>query len=231
VGTNRETVTAIQKGIYTPNLEALDAFPRFALDTFNVGSVTQKGAVANAKLFAAVKQLDTPKNPRSTNYLAESEFRKATPNILGQKLSQTTGVKMTEKEQNTYGYAMAKVRDVIVKRNPTLANNIAHYTMGNGKNQLTYLMNDEKFTEKAVKNMESHETSAWLSNTLNLKHSKESSVENIFKIKPSKTVDTENHSTRNTPPQIISPTKQPTKNKPVDLLTMQKIDTEGEKQW
>jgi hypothetical protein len=230
IGENRETVTAIQKGIYTPNLEALDTFPRFALDTFNVGTVTQKGAVANAKLFAAVKQLDPPKNPRSISYLAENEFRKASPNVLGQKLSHAAGVKMTEKEQNTYGYAMAKVRDVVVKRNPTLANNIAHYTMGNGKNQLTYLMNDEKFTEKALKDMESHETSAWLTNTLNLKQRKEFSVENIFKIKQNQTVDTENRSTRNTPLQVISPPKQPTKTKPVDLLTMQKTGGEGEKQ-
>jgi len=230
IGENRETVTAIQKGIYTPNLEALDTFPRFALDTFNVGTVTQKGAVANAKLFAAVKQLDPPKNPRSISYLAENEFRKASPNVLGQKLSHAAGVKMTEKEQNTYGYAMTKVRDVVVKRNPTLANNIAHYTMGNGKNQLTYLMNDEKFTEKALKDMESHETSAWLTNTLNLKQRKEFSVENIFKIKQNQTVDTENRSTRNTPLQVISPPKQPTKTKPVDLLTMQKTGGEGEKQ-
>ncbi|MDR1993268.1 MAG: hypothetical protein LBQ98_07245 [Nitrososphaerota archaeon] len=33
VGTNRETVTAIQKGIHTPNLETLDNSPRFAIDT------------------------------------------------------------------------------------------------------------------------------------------------------------------------------------------------------
>ncbi|MDR1993963.1 MAG: hypothetical protein LBQ98_10835 [Nitrososphaerota archaeon] len=33
VGTNRETVTAIQKGIHTPNLEVLDASPRFAIES------------------------------------------------------------------------------------------------------------------------------------------------------------------------------------------------------
>jgi len=33
VGTNKETVNTIQKGIYTPNLEALDFSPRFAIDT------------------------------------------------------------------------------------------------------------------------------------------------------------------------------------------------------
>ncbi|MDR0374051.1 MAG: hypothetical protein LBI79_11015 [Nitrososphaerota archaeon] len=33
VSTNRETVTALQKGIHTPNLETLDTSPRFAIDT------------------------------------------------------------------------------------------------------------------------------------------------------------------------------------------------------
>jgi len=228
VGTNRETVTAIQKGIYTPNLEALDTAPRFAIDTFNTGTVTEKGAIANAKLFNAVKQLGSPEKQRDIDHLSEIEFRKASPDVLGQKLSQASGVKMTAKEQRTYGHAMVKVRDVVVKRNPTLANNIAHYTMGDGKDKFSCLMNDEKFTTQAVKDMESQGTSAWLANTLNVKQTEVPSLDSAFKTNPIKTMDnivSVNGAASN---EVLF--KQP-KSKPVDLLAMQKRDFDAEKQW
>jgi hypothetical protein len=228
VGTNRETVTAIQKGIYTPNLETLDSSPRFAIDTFNTGSVTEKGAIANAKIFTAVKQLGTPEN-QQVDHLAETKFRTVSPDLLGKQLAQASGVKMTQKEQKTYGYAMAKIRNVVVKRNPTLANNMAHYTMGDGKKQFVGLMNDEKFTSEAVKDMESQKTSAWLANTLNIKPKDVSSMENIIKVNPSKTVNnTADVSVKNTTPQVIQ-TKP--KTKPLDLMDMQKRSYEDERPW
>ena len=220
VGTNRETVSAIQKGIYTPNLEALDTSPRFALDTFNTGTVTQKGAVANAKIFTAVKQLGTPENQQEINHIAETNFLKASSDSLGTQLAQVSGVKMTTKEQKTYGYAMTKVRDVIIKRNPTLANNMAYYTMGEGKKQLTGLMGDEKFTSEAVKSMESQETSAWLANTLNVKQKDIPSMESIDKTTPIKTNDN-NVSSINTPSSHVQ--YRSPKSKPVDLLELQKM--------
>jgi len=228
VGTNRETVTAIQKGIYTPNLDALDASPRFAIDTFNTNTVTEKGAVANAKLFSAVKQLGSPETRRAIDHLAEKEFRNASSDSLGKTFSQVSGVKMTAKEQRTYGYAMAKVRDVVVKRNPTLANNIAHYTMGERKDKLSCLMTDEKFTTQAVKDMESQGTSAWLANTLNVKQTEVPPLDSAFKNSPIKTMD--NPVSVNSTPSNEGLSKQP-KSKPVDLLTMQKRDFDAEKQW
>ncbi|MDR0461308.1 MAG: hypothetical protein LBH62_07805 [Nitrososphaerota archaeon] len=125
IGANRETTTAIKNGIHTPNLEALDNSPRFALDTFNTGTVTSKGAVANAKIFEGIKQLGITKRDQETDHLASLAFRTATPEELGQQLTLTSGVKMTPKEQKIYGHAMAKIRNVIVTRNPTLANNVA----------------------------------------------------------------------------------------------------------
>ncbi|MDR1992064.1 MAG: hypothetical protein LBQ98_00950 [Nitrososphaerota archaeon] len=228
VGTNRETVTAIQKGIHTPSLETLDNSPRFALDTFNTGTVTEKGAVANAKIFTAVKQLGTPKNPQEIDHIAEKKFRNASPVSLGKNLAQSSGVKMTTKEQRSYGCAMAKVRDVVVKRNPTLANNMAHYTMGNGKKQFSCLVNNEQFTTNAVKDMESQKTSAWLANTLNIKQKNVPSMEKLYKIKPNKTADTTLSAT-NTPSRNAQP-EQP-KNKPIDLIELQKYTLKNTKRY
>ena len=224
-GSNRETVAAIQKGIYTPNLEALDNSPRFALDTFNTGTVTPKGSVANAKIFAAVNQLGTPEN-QQVNRMAETKFRAAPSDLLGQQLAQASGVKMTAKEQKTYGHAMAKVRNVIVKRNPTLANNMAYYAMGDGKKQFADLMGDEKFTSEAIKGMESQKTSAWLANTLNVKQKDMPSMESITKTASIKTMDT-------SVPVISAPSKyiqtKPPKSKPVDLVELQKTSFDRDK--
>jgi len=232
IGENRETVTAIQKGIYTPNLEALDTFPRFSLDTFNVGTVTQKGAIANAKIFAGIQQLGIQENRQNDNQQrAETAFYNASADVLGKNLSQISGVKLTPKEQKTYGCAMTKIRDTIVKRNPTLAQNMAHYIIGDGKSQFTTLMADETFTTHAIKNMETQKTSAWFANTLNMKQKDILSPENLFKTEP-KTTSTDNTtpSVRNTPPQIISP-KQP-RNRPTELSEMQKTEYEkGKQQW
>jgi hypothetical protein len=231
-GTNREAVTAIQKGIYTPNLDALDASPRFAIDTFNTNTVTEKGAVANAKLFSAVKQLGSPENRRDIDHLAEKEFRVASSDSLGKTFSQISGVKMTTKEQRTYGHAMAKIRSVVVMRNSTLANNIAHYTMGDGKDKFSCLMTDEKFTTQAVKDMESQGTSAWLANTLNVKQTDIPSSESLFRTQPIKPADNVNIPVnRPTLNQVIL-SKQP-RSKPVNLVDMQKRDFDGgeEKQW
>jgi hypothetical protein len=222
VGENRETVTAIQKGLYTPNLETLDAHPRFAIDTFNTGTVTQKGAIANAKIFEGIKQLGiTPRN-QEADQIATLSFRTATPDELGQQLALSSGVKMTPKEQKTYGHAMTKIRNVIIARNPTLANNVAHYTMGDGQNQFVPLMSNEKFTTNAVKNMETQNTSAWLANTLNIKQTHIPPTETLFKNQPntnttnSTQLSVESLST-NQP--VVS--KQP-KNKPIDLSELQK---------
>jgi hypothetical protein len=228
IGTNRETVTAIQKGIHTPNLETLDTAPRFAIDTFNTGTVTQKGAIANAKLFTAIKQLGTPEKQEIT-HMAETKFRSTPPELLGKQLAQASGVKMTEKEQKTYGYAMSKIRDVVVKRNPILAANMAYYTMGDGRNQFIPLTSDVKFTTQAVKDMESHNTSAWLANTLNVKQTQIPSTENLFKNQP-------NTSTTNAPKSTVENLstnqvyRQP-KNKPIDLGEMQKRDYEEKNTW
>ncbi len=224
VGTNKETVSAIQKGIYSPNLEALDTSPRFAIDTFNTGTVTEKGSIANAKLFVGMKKLGVPESRRGVNRKAELEFYTATPETLGKKLSQATGVKMTAKEQMAYGYAMAKVRNVITKRNPALATNMAYYVAGEGNKQFTRLMNNEKFTAQAVKDMESHRTSAWLANTLSVKQREIHSLESLFKIEPSKTPVNASSS------KPIIQLKQP-KSRPVDLLEMQKRVFEGETYW
>ena len=226
MGTNRETVTAIQKGIYTPNLEALDTAPRFAIDTFNTGTVTEKGAITNAKLFAGIEKLGTPDNRQIVDHLAEIKFRKASPDILGQQLAHVSGVKMTAKEQTVYGHAMAKIRSVVVMRNPTLANNMAHYTMGNGKNNFSSLMNDEKFTTQAVKDMETHRTSAWLANTLNVKQTEVPSQESLFKTQPTKPADNVNVPVNNSTLNQVILSKQP-KSKPVNFVDMQKRDFEG----
>ena len=230
VGANKETVTAIQKGIYSPNLEALDASPRFAIDTFNTGTVTEKGSIANAKLFAGMKKLGIPDNRRGIDPLAEAEFRNAPPETLGKKLSLASGVKMTAKEQKTYGYAMAKVRDVITKRNPSLATNMTHYVVGEGKSQFARLMNNEKFTAQAVKDMETHGTSAWLVNTLNVKQRDVPSLESLFKTEPSKTQVNANSSAINSSSKQAIQPKQP-RSRPVELLEMQKRAFDGETYW
>jgi hypothetical protein len=232
IGLNRETTTTIQNGIYTPNLEALDASPRFAIDTFNTGTVTSKGTIANAKIFSGIEKLGTSNDQQTVSRLAIADFRNASPEVLGQKLAQVSGVKMTAKEQKTYGHAMAKVRHVVIKRNPTLANNMAYYTMGYGKNHFSGLMQDEKFTAQAVKDMESQKTSAWLANTLNMKQRDILASESLFKTEPKTTITTNPApSVRNTQPQIISP-KQPPRNKPVELTEMQKREHgEGKQQW
>ena len=222
VGASRETVTAIQKGIYTPNLEALDNSPRFALDTFNTGTVTSKGAVANAKIFEGIKQLGISPRDQEADHLATIAFHTATPDELGQQLALSSGVKMTQKEQRTYGYAMTKIRNVIIARNPTLASNVAYYTMGNGQNQFVPLMSNETFTTTAVKNMESQNTSAWFANTLNIKQTHLPKTENLFKNQPNTTT---NNSTQlsveplSTNHTVVS--KQP-KNKPIDWTELQK---------
>jgi len=221
-GENRETVTAIQKGIHIPNLEVLDTSPRFAIDTFNVGTVTTKGSIANAKIFNGIKQLGITENRQENNLIAETEFRKASPESLGAQLALISGVTMTPKEQKTYGYAMAKVRSVVTKQNPTLAANMAYYTMGNGRNQFIPLMNDEKFTAQAVKDMESHNTSAWLANTLNVKQTKTFDTENLFKNQPNTNIaNAAKASIENLSTNQITTSTQP-KNKPIDLLELQK---------
>jgi hypothetical protein len=224
IGTNKETVTAIQKGIHTPNLDTLDNSPRFAIDTFNTGTVTQKGTIANAKIFAGIQQLGIQENRQNKNQQrAETAFYNASPDVLGKELSQISGVKLTPKEQKTYGYAMTKIRDVVVKRNPTLAQNMAHYTIGKGKGQFTTLMADEKFTTQAVKNMESQKTSAWFANTLNIKQKDLLSPENLFKTEQKTNLtDNTTPSVKNMSPQIMPP-KQP-RNKPVELSEMQKTE-------
>jgi hypothetical protein len=222
VGVNRETVATIQKGLYTPNLEALDTYPRFAIDTFNTGTVTQKGAIANAKIFEGIKQLGITPRDQEADQIATLSFRTATPDELGQQLALSSGVKMTPKEQRTYGYAMTKIRNVIIARNPTLANNVAHYTMGDGRNQFVPLMSNETFTTTAVKNMETQNTSAWLANTLNIKQTHIPPTENLFKNQP-------NTNTANSTQLSVEPlstnqpvvSKQP-KNKPIDLAELQK---------
>jgi hypothetical protein len=231
VGANRETVTALQKGIYTPTLDALDASPRFAIDAFNTGSVTEKGAVANAKLFAVVKQLGTPDNRQGVDHLAETKFRTAPPELLGASLAQASGVKMTPKEQRTYGHAMTKIRSVVAMRNPALAANMAHYTLGKGKKDFAGLINDETFTTQAVKDMETYKTSAWLANTLNIKPTEVPSTESLFKTPPIKPADNVTLPDANQTLNQIIPLKQP-KSKPVHLEDMQKRYFEGdEKQW
>ena len=225
IGINRETVTAIQKGTYAPNLEALDDYPRFAIDTFNVGTVTQKGAIANAKIFAGIKKIGVQQNIRDTNLHAETKFYTVPSDVLGERFAQVSGVKMTTKEQKAYGCTMAKVRDTIGKQNPLLAKNMAHYIMGNEKGHFARLMTDEKFTTQAVKDMESQKTSAWLANTLNVKQRDIPSLEKLFQTEPKTTTTTivDNATTisiKNTSPQTISP-KQP-HSKPSELLEMQK---------
>jgi len=218
--TNKETVAAIQKGIYTPNLETLDTSPRFAIDVFNMSTVTQKGSIANAKLFAGIKKLGLQENRRNTEkHYAETDFYTAPAEVLGQKLSEASGVKLTQKEQKTYGYAMAKVRDIVIKRNPTLAKNIEHYIMGKGHSQFTRLMSDEKFTTQAIKDMESQKTSAWLANTLNVKQQDIPSLENLF-TEPKTTTNNPAHPIENLSFQPISP--KPLRRKPIELIEMQK---------
>lgn len=226
IGTNRETVTAIQKGIYNPNLEALDASPRFAIDAFNTGTVTEKGSIANAKFFAGMKQLGVPET-RKVDSRKEQEFYTASPEALGKKLAETTGVKMTIKEQKTYGYAMGKIRDVTIKRNPSLARNMVHYVYGEGKGKLNSLMKNDKFTQNAVKDMGSHGTSTWLANTLNVKQTEVPSLENLFKEGERKSAFRETSTIQISKPAF---TTKP-RNRPVDLLEMQKRDFSGEKQW
>jgi len=230
VGTNRETVSAIQNGIHIPNLEALDNSPRFAIDTFNTGTVTQKGSIVNAKIFAGVKQLSASESQR-VDTAAERTFRTASPDDLGTQLVLASGVKMTPKEQKTYGNAMAKIRDVVVKRNPALANNVAYYTMGDGRNHFVPLMSDAQFTTQAVKDMESHNTSAWLANTLNIKQTHIPTTENLFKNQPN--TSTTNASKSSTELLSTNQTvvyKQP-KNKPLDLGELQKRAYEEKKTW
>jgi hypothetical protein len=231
VGLNRETVTAIQNGLHTPNLETLDNSPRFAIDTFNTETVTQKGSIANAKIFNGIKQLGISERQQEADLLTEKTFRNSSPEILGAQLALSSGVKMTPKEQKTYGYAMSKVRDVVTKRNPVLASNMAYYTMGDGRNQFIPLMSDKKFTTQAVKDMESQNTSAWLANTLNVKQTQVPSTENLFKNPPNTRTDyaskvsVDNLSTN----QIVVP-RQP-KNKPIDFVDMQKRAYEEKSTW
>jgi hypothetical protein len=233
VGQNRETVTALQKGIYTPTLDTLDASPRFAIDTFNTNTVTEKGAVANAKIFTGVKHLGIQENRQEgvKQRRAETTFYKASSAVLGQKFAQASGVKLTAKEQQTYGCAMAKIRNVVVKRNPTLAKNMAYHIMGDGKVQFTSLMADEKFTSQAVQDMKSQQTSAWLANTLNVKQKDISTPEHLFKTKPKTptTIDNTSLSVRHTSSQVIQP--KPQKSKPVELIDLQKREYESEPQW
>jgi hypothetical protein len=233
VGVNRETVAAVQKGIYTPNLEALDNAPRFAIDVFNTGTVTEKGAIANAKLFAGVKQLGLQESIQGdvNQQCAERHFYNASYDVLGQRFAQVSGVKLTVNEQKAYGCAMAKIRTVVVKRNPTLAKNMAYHIMGDGQDQFTSLMADEKFTARAVQDLESQQTSAWLANTLNVKQKDIPSPESIFKTEPkTPTTDNVTPSAINTPPQVISPKQQ--RHKRIELTEMQKRDYEEKhQQW
>ena len=231
ISASKENVTALQKGIYNPNLEALDASPRFAIDAFNTGTLTEKGSIANAKLFAGIKQLGISET-RKVDPATEQAFYTASPEELGKQLSEATGVKMTEKEQKTYGYAMSKIRNVAIDRNQTLAKNMAHYASGKGNAKFTTLMKDQKFTGQAVKDMESHGTSAWLANTLNVKQTEVPSLESLFKEENTKTAIRGSGPVGSTvqTQKLTLPSKQP-RSRPVDLLEMQKRDFLGEKQW
>jgi len=221
-GINRETVTDIQNGVHMPNLETLDNSPRFAIDTFNTGTVTQKGAIANAKIFAGIKQLGLSNRQQENDRLAEKEFRAITAEELGQRLALSSGVKMTAKEQKIYGHAMTKIRNVLIKRNPTLAANMSYYTMGDGRNQFVPLMSDEQFTRQAVKDMESQNTSAWLANTLNVKQTDLPSTERLFKTKPATLVGgISKGSIDCLATSDVVEFKQP-KNRPINLVELQK---------
>ncbi|MCL2287793.1 MAG: hypothetical protein FWC33_01225, partial [Candidatus Bathyarchaeota archaeon] len=230
VGTNRETVSAIQNGLHIPNLEALDNSPRFALDTFNTGTVTQKGAIANAKIFNGIKQLGISERQQEADLLTEKTFHNSSPEILGAQLALSSGVKMTPKEQRIYGQSMVKIRNVVAKRNPILASNMAYYTMGDGRNQFVPLMSNEKFTTQAVKDMESQNTSAWLANTLNIKQTHIPTTENLFKNKPSTSTTNAPKSTVENLATNQAVYRQP-KNKPIDLDAMQKRAYEEKNTW
>jgi hypothetical protein len=219
IATNKEKITALQKGIYKPNLEALDTSPRFAIDVFNTGTLTEKGTIANAKLFAGIKQLKVP-NARKVTSMREQDFYKASPKVLGKKFSKITQVKMTEKEQCRYGYAVEKIRDVIVKRNPTLAKNMAYHIFGKGTHNFTLLMKDNQFTQNAVIDMESHKTSAWLANTLNVKQTVIPSLKSLYNEPTNKSVE-KNISFKKSDPQFTETSKS-SQSRPVNLVEMQK---------
>ena len=125
---------------------------------------------------------------------------------------------------------MAKIRNVVVKRNPTLAKNMAYHIMGDGKTQFTSLMADEKFTSQAVQDMESQQTSAWLASTLNIKQKDIPTPEVLFRTElKTPTTDNTPLSVRNTPLQVIQPKSQ--KSKPIELIELQKREYDGESQW
>jgi len=219
--TNKETVTALKKGIYTPNLEALDNSPRFAIDVFNTGTVTQKGSIANAKLFAGVKKLGIPESRRGKeDHYGATNFYNASADILGQRFSEVSAVKLTPKEQKTYGYAMAKVRDVVVKRNPILAKNIDYYIMGKDHGAFTRLMNDEKFTTQAINDLDSQKTSTWFANTLNTKPREIPSLKSLFTETKTTTDNPANSIAEVSPQQLIR--SKPLQRKPVELVKTQK---------
>jgi hypothetical protein len=92
--------------------------------------------------------------------------------------------------------------------------------MGKGKQQFIGLMKNEKFTSDAIKGMESHETSAWLANTLNVKQKDVPSMEKLYKLEPIKTIDRKDTVADTISKQIQI--KQP-KNKPIDLLDLQRL--------
>ena len=224
VAENKETVIAIKQGIYTPNLETLDASPRFALDTFNTSTVTEKGAIANAKLFAGLKKLGlTESTPVRVNHYGAANFYNASADVLGQRFSEVSAVKLTAKEQKTYGCTMAKVRDVVVKQNPLLAKNIDYYIMGTQQTKFTHLMNDEKFTAHAINDMMSQKTSAWFANTLNVKPQEIYSLTNLFS-EPKPTPNNPVNYVGASASQVIS--SKVLQRKPVELAETQKRASE-----
>jgi hypothetical protein len=107
---------------------------------------------------------------------------------------------------------------------------MTHYVGGEGKSQFARLMNNEKFTAQAVKDMETHGTSAWLVNTLNVKQRDVPSLESLFKTEPSKTQVNANSSAINSSSKQAIQPKQP-RSRPVELLEMQKRAFDGETYW
>jgi len=220
IATNKEKITALQKGIYKPNLEALDTSPRFAIDVFNTGTLTEKGTIANAKLFAGIKQLGEPKLSK-INSRREQDFYTASSKVLSKKITGLTQVNLTKQEQEKYGRAIEKIRDVVVKRNPALAKNMAHYTFGKGSNKFALLMKDTQFTENALRDMYSHRTSAWLANTLSIKQTELLSVNKIFKEPASKSEEKNDPPIKKSDLHSVCPSKD-IRGRPLDLLEMQK---------
>jgi len=163
-----EIFRAYVSGMVKPDMERMDNSLHYAIDLFNPGTLTLKGRTAMAKLFEAAKTFWNPDADlnKGLDFIRKCrEKYTENPVVLGRYIANITDVELTSQEAEKFGHAfwqLIKNADKDEKKLLILSN----VAEGTEKHEWKKLMKDNRFTVKAVKNVDNYETQAWIANEI-----------------------------------------------------------------